>query len=69
MTMTLDKIIEALQITTKYCDPAKSWLQGEHDIIFLPIMNDVELDPKDEARLLELGAHRSSEGDSWACFT
>lgn len=67
--MTLDKIIECLQITAKYCEPGKSWCQAEHDILFLPMDGSKVLDPADEARLKELGAHVSSETDSWACFT
>lgn len=67
--MTLDKIIECLQIASKYGDPGKSWCQAEHDILFLPLESAKALDPADEARLTELGAHRSSESDTWACFT
>ena len=67
--MNLKNIIECMQIVAKYVDPEKSWCQGEHDIIYLPLANDAKLSPEDEARLLELRAHRSSEVDCWAMFT
>lgn len=68
--MTLDKMIETLQIVAKYCkDPRKEWCSAEHDILFLPLENSAVIEPADEARLRELGAHKSSEGDCWSIFT
>lgn len=67
--MTLANLQKALAIVAKYCDPEKSWCQGEHDILFFPLDSTAKLPPEDEAELLRLGAHKSSEADCWAAFT
>lgn len=67
--MNLKNMIEALQIVAKYCKAESKWCQAEHDVLYLPIMNDDPLPAEDEARLLELGAHRDSDADCWAIFT
>lgn len=67
--MNLKNMIECMQIAAKYVDPEKAYCQGEHDILFLPLMNEAKISPEDEARLLELRAHRSSDGECWAVFT
>lgn len=67
---TLKNIMAGLEIVAKHVkEPEKAWLCAEHDILFMPLMNDTEIPPEDEAALKELGAHRSSEGDCWAFFT
>lgn len=67
--MNMRKIQAALEIVAKYVDPEKSYLQGEHDIIYMPLMNNAEISIQDEAKLKELGAFKSSEVDCWAVFT
>jgi hypothetical protein len=66
--MNLKNIIETLQIVSKYVDPAKAWCQAEHDELYLPLPTSVELDPKDAAKLEELGALKS-DADCWSVFT
>lgn len=67
--MNLKNIIECMQIAAKYVDQERAYCQAEHDILFLPLTNEAVISPEDEKRLLELRAHRSSEGDCWAVFT
>jgi hypothetical protein len=68
--MTLDKMIETLQIVAKYVDdPSAEWCSAEHDILYLPLDNDDEISEEDAKRLDELGAHKSSDVDCWAIFT
>lgn len=66
--MNLKNIIETLQIVSKYVDQEKSWCQGEHDELFLPLDNDAEISPEDAERLEQLGAFKSSS-DCWSLFT
>jgi hypothetical protein len=67
--VNLKSIVEVLQIVAKYSKDDKDYCCAEHDILFLPLQNDAPISPEDEARLLELRAHRSSEGECWAVFT
>jgi hypothetical protein len=66
--MTLDKMIETLQIVAKYVDPAKSWCQAEHDELYLPLELDAAISDEDAKRLDELGAAKS-DADCWSIFT
>lgn len=66
--MNLANIVKTLTIVNKYVEPEKSWCSAEHDILYLPLMNDAVLSPEDEAELERLGAHKS-DGDCWAVFT
>jgi hypothetical protein len=66
----IKEIIETLQIVAKYATRSSDqWCQGEHDALFLPLANDAQISTQDEARLLQLGAFRSNESDTWALFT
>ncbi len=68
--MKLKNLIECLQIAERHCRPGGvAHCTAEHDIMFLPIDRAVEMSDEDRARLLELGAHISSESDTWAVFT
>lgn len=68
--MTLDKIIETLQIVAKYAkDPSKEWCDAQHDILYLPLANDAEIAAEDAARLEALGAIKDEDCDCWALFT
>lgn len=67
--MKIDEIIETLQIISKYTYERNQWVQAEHDVVFLPVGNDIAISKEDEARLLELGAFRSRETDTWAFYS
>jgi hypothetical protein len=67
--MTLDKMIRVLQICAQQSkDASKEWCSAEHDILYLPLANDVELPETVMKELKELGAFKS-DVDCWACYT
>ena len=67
--MKIPAIIEVLQIVSKYLRENDQYVQAEHDVIFLPIGNDKSISEDDAKRLLELGAFKSQESDTWAVFS
>lgn len=66
--MTLDKIQRVIEIVAGQCDPKKAWLSAEHDIIYLPLMNDAAISPEADAELKSLGAFKS-DVECWALYT
>ncbi len=66
--MNLRDLIKVLEIVAKYDESSQTWCQAEHDILFLPLMNDTEIDSVDHANLLMLGAFKHDDG-GWAVYT
>lgn len=66
--MTLDKIRRVIEICVAHVDAEKSWLQAEHDIVYLPLMSDADIPPESAAELEALGAFKSAV-DYWAFYT
>lgn len=66
--MTLDKIQRVLEICAAHIDMKKAWLQAEHDIVYLPLMNDAKIPPEATIELETLGAFKS-DADCWAFYT
>lgn len=64
---TLVRFSKILAICAKYSQP-DTGLCAEHDIIYLPLMNDAPVTEEDAKALEELGAWMS-DVDSWACYT
>lgn len=64
---TLIRLTKILAICAKYSQP-ETGICAEHDIIYLPLMNDAVLHPDDEKALEELHAWKS-DVDSWAVYT
>ena len=62
---TMTKIAAAMMILGKY-EP-DGYVQGEHDIIYLP--GPKMLASEDRAELERLGVHWDGEVESWAVFT
>jgi hypothetical protein len=68
--VNLKNIIETLQIVDRLMpDSSRSWLQAEHDVIYLPMGNETAISAEDEKRLIDLGAFKSSQSDTWAVLT
>lgn len=64
---TLAKLSLILEICTKYSS-GDLGICAEHDIIYLPLMNDAVISQEDEEVLDHLGAWKS-DVDSWAVYT
>lgn len=67
--MNIAKLQQVLTIVSKYVDPNRDYCEAQHDIIFFPLMSDAKISEEDNAKLLELGAHKSRDGDCWATHT
>lgn len=66
--VNLENLVKTLAVVVKYAKPT-DYCSAEHDILYLPLMNDTPITAEDEAELERLGAHRSSDGECWAVFT
>ncbi len=64
---TLAKLRRILEICERY-SPGDTNMCAEHDIIYLPLMNDAPISEADLETLEELGAWKS-DVDSWAVYT
>lgn len=62
----LSKLSLILEICLKY-SPGDMGVCAEHDIIYLPLLNDAVISEEDEAALDHLGAWKS-DVDSWAVY-
>ena len=67
--MNISNLQKVLKIVSKYVDADKAWCEAQHDIIFLPLHNNIDVSMEDQEELRLLGAHEDSEGDCWAVFT
>jgi len=62
----MKKLVEAFEIFMKY-NPDQ-WLEGaEHDVIYGPAEDDIEVSKEDLKRLSELGWFLD-EDEGWKCF-
>lgn len=56
-----------IELLAPHFDKGDTYMAAEHDIVYFPCRTK-ELSPEVLAKLEELGAHWSSEGDCWAAF-
>ena len=61
--MNLRELIKTLQIIVPF-----SYCQAEHDILYLPLVNNADISKEDKEELLSLGAFES-DADCWAVYT
>ena len=61
------KIKGIIELLAPHFKPNDVWLAAEHDVIYFPC-REKDLGPEVLAKLEELGAHWSTQGDCWAAF-
>jgi hypothetical protein len=64
----LEGLIKGLQLFSQRVNSKNQSIAAEHDIIYGPHKDAIQLTAEEEANLKEMGWHMDSEVDCWSFF-